>query len=675
MKTKIVEVRNLFCMICEDKVSSILSRIEGVIDHKTNVYTKEIYMKYDPKKIKYSEILKILNAGGFVTSITGEVLRKDLALILLFLVYKIHWLYFPLSNILLSLVTSSVFQYFNIQAILRNKSFNKNFLVLLSSFLCYLLGVWVFITEEFEVLCIEYHSLSIDIFSYVLLSSMLLSFIVKLSKVNLYSISQIKRTLVKRLTSSKGFEEVEMEKIIPGDVIYHKEGYVYFDGRVIQGECLVDESDILGEDCLKPKTIDENILSSTKIISGEILLKVEGVGKNSYTGKILSLIENSSFKDIFRKNRNSALYTFLVLICSFLISLIYYLRHCEDDEELWLNIFKMFISSMISLCPCVFIISEPLIALKARKYLLSHNIVVNNYSPLFTKQPKILFIDKTGTLTKGYCEVLTYKIFSNVEENKSIILKMEEEYQRTVYGSIYRLLKGSVDPSCAINGLSYTSGCGLKCFYKSREVRLGKKEFVSNNHRNSSLEKYFKKEKIVYFSIQSKVEGYFVLSDNINPTAYKMVEDLKKMFSKVCILSGDQKKNVRKVSQSLNIPDYFYEQTSREKLCTILNAGCPSLMIGDGTNDIPSFRASNLSISVNLENTGADVVLLSNDLNDVVTALKYFSRMYNKNLVNYFFAVIYNILILFFIVHTQEDMMVCSMAISLTFILLNSLLI
>ncbi|KAF9762189.1 putative copper-exporting P-type ATPase [Nosema granulosis] len=687
MKVKIIEVKNLFCLICEDKVSEIMKEIEGVLEYKTNIYTKEIYMKYDPTKVRFREILRTLNEKGFLTSDSGSFLRKECLLLFLFVVFHFHWIFINLNDSIVSLLVSSAFQYYNLKDLLMFHSFNKNFVVTISSFLCYLLGIWMFLIEEYTVVSIEYLTLSINIFTFILISSMLLALIVNMTKLNLYSISQIQRKFVKKLDINKEkiieFQTLALEKLLPGDVICLNIGYVYVDGTIIKGACLVDESDISGEDCLKQRKKNDKIYSSTKIIDGDILLRVDRVGKESYTGKILSLIEDSSFKNIFCRNKTPSFYTSCVLCTSLVVATGFFFRSL-DVEDLYPKVFRMFISTMISLCPCVFVVSEPLIALKARKYLLSQNIIVNNFSHVFECSPKVVFLDKTGTLTKGFSEVQDYRIYKDLERNASIIMNMEEKYQNTVYGSVYRLMKSIKGDFINTTNIDvfYISGSGIRCCYDSQEIRLGKKSFATNSssQKKSLVEKYHKKERIVYFSIQFKIEGYFILSDNINPSAHLFVQTLKKEYSKVIVLSGDQKANVEKVSRSLGIEEYFYEQTSKDKMGTIMNyfkEGKPSIMIGDGTNDIPAFRASGLSISVNLNNTSADVILLSDDLNGILVALQYFKKMHYKNLTNYIFAVMYNLIVFIWLIQTKTDSIdisCISMMASLTFIVVNSLL-
>ncbi|EOB12852.1 Cadmium/zinc-transporting ATPase 4 [Nosema bombycis CQ1] len=367
IQTKIIQMRNLYCLMCEDKVSEVLNNVKGIIEHRTNVYTKELFLKYDSSVISFANILKYLNDNKFMTNETYKFLSYEFLLILLIIVYKILYIVFYSLDFFVLFIVPTILFLKNSVDLMRSKKWTNNSVTCLSSILCYFLGLYLFFFDDYTIRSAEYVILSVDILFYSLVNSFTLSYIVNISKINLYSINQIKN------------RHNKMEKKLKvGNVIEQSEGYVYVDGTIVEGNCVVDESDITGEEALKHKGPNEQILSSTQIIEGSVKLRIDKVGKQTYTGKVLSLIEEAGFKETYTSSENNSLYT----VClSLLSAAIYYLWSIEDYKLI--KSFKIFILTLISLCPCVFLISEPLISLKGRKYLLSHDIVMNEFKMYF----------------------------------------------------------------------------------------------------------------------------------------------------------------------------------------------------------------------------------------------------------------------------------------------------
>ena len=82
-------------------------------------------------------------------------------------------------------------------------------------------------------------------------------------------------------------KDIDKEEVVLDDVVLLKTGsQVMLDSKVLDGECLVNESLITGEDDPILKKEGDEILSGSFVISGNITTKVVHIGEDNYTSKI-----------------------------------------------------------------------------------------------------------------------------------------------------------------------------------------------------------------------------------------------------------------------------------------------------------------------------------------------------------------------------------------------------
>ncbi|MGC8570153.1 MAG: HAD-IC family P-type ATPase [Caldivirga sp.] len=116
------------------------------------------------------------------------------------------------------------------------------------------------------------------------------------------------------------------------------------------------------------------------------------------------------------------------------------------------------------------------------------------------------------------------------------------------------------------------------------------------------------------------------------------------------MLSGDRLDRVKALADSLGIREYYTELTPEDKVRVIMElrrwVNGNILMIRDGVNDAAAMASSDVSIamgsSVGVSKNTADIVLLSNDLNEVLLMLKRRGRLSKAIPSNIILALLYN---------------------------------
>ena len=108
------------------------------------------------------------------------------------------------------------------------------------------------------------------------------------------------------------------------------------------------------------------------------------------------------------------------------------------------------------------------------------------------------------------------------------------------------------------------------------------------------------------------------------------------------MLTGDSESGAKSSAEALGITEYRSQVLPEDKSRIVeeLKAeGKTVIMVGDGINDSPALAAADVSVSMknssDIAREVADISLLSDDLNDLITLRKLSTGMFDKINTNY----------------------------------------
>ena len=419
-------------------------------------------------------------------------------------------------------------------------------------------------------------------------------------------------------------KEISPEKISINDIMVIKNGErIPVDGVIVEGETHLDTSSLTGESLPRSAKVKDKVLSG--YINRDNLIKVKATTtyKNSTTQRIIEMIEKSEDKksnyETFIR-RFSKIYTPIVVILAILITLVPTIL--GYDIHIWLYRSLVFI---VTSCPCALVISVPLGYFCGIGRASKEGIVVKGARELESlKEIDYLILDKTGTITEGVFEVT--KI--DTDMNKNEFLKIVASAETHSNHPIGKAIKEKYNKELfEVTNYKEIPGKGISCKINNKDILVGNNKLLEdNNIKFTSSEDI---GTIIYLAEGKNYKGYLVISDKIKETS-KNITSLKEVINKeIIVLSGDNNNIVEDVSKKIGIKKFFGELLPLDKVEKVKeykNDG-KVLFIGDGINDAPVIKTSDVGISVGGIGSDAtieasDAVLMSEDINKVGDAIK-----------------------------------------------------
>ena len=164
-----------------------------------------------------------------------------------------------------------------------------------------------------------------------------------------------------------------------------------------------------------------------------------------------------------------------------------------------------------------------------------------------------------------------------------------------------------------------------------------------NKTQEKKIKKEVKEHSVVYMAIDGKLQGLICIDDPVREEAKYVIEELKSLgIENVIMLTGDSESGAKSSAEALGITEYRSQVLPEDKSRIVeeLKAeGKTVIMVGDGINDSPALAAADVSVSMknssDIAREVADISLLSDDLNDLITLRKLSTGMFDKINTNY----------------------------------------
>lgn len=454
-------------------------------------------------------------------------------------------------------------------------------------------------------------------------------------------------------------KKVSPEEVGVGDIIVVKPGEkVPLDGKVIEGNSMVDTSALTGESVPREVGAGDSILGGVINRNGLLTIEVEKEFGDSTIAKILDLVQNASSKKAPTENfitKFARYYTPIVVFSAVALAIIPPLVIDGATFSQWLYRALAF---LVVSCPCALVVSIPLgffggiggasrngILIKGGNYLEALNNV------------EIIVFDKTGTLTKGVFKVTEVKAQNNFTSDELInYAAYAESYSNHPIATSILKAYGTEIAKDSIENYEEISGYGVKAMVSGREVLAG--NFKLMNNEKIIYQQIETIGTVVHVAVDKRYAGYIVISDEIKEDSAKAIKDLKAIgVKKTVMLTGDNKIVGNKVAKQLGLDKVYAEllpDQKVEKVELLDKEKSPKgklIFVGDGINDAPVLARADIGIAMGGVGSdaaieAADVVIMTDEPSKITAAIKIAKKTRRIVMQNIIFALGIKIILL-----------------------------
>ena len=635
-------INNLDCANCARKVEEYLSSIDGMEDVSVNFNTLKLTF-YSSKEFSLDEVNKLVKEVEPDCFLTEEEVaqKKEYSILVLIIatilgviatMFKLPW-HFNLIATIISYALLLYRPFINaIKMLIRNKTINENALITISC-----IGAFI-VNEKMEGMMVA---------ALYILGKILEEKAINNTRSGVKNLLSIKQDYA-NLKQENDIKKVNVSDVKVGDILLIRKGEkIPVDGKVISGSTYLDVSCLTGEADLLFANKGDEVLSGS-INNGDVVeIEATSLFSDSLASKILDLVLEATDKKAKTETmvaKLSKVYTPIVLLLAILTSILLPIfSSISYGDAIYRGLTFLVIS-----CPCAIAISVPLSYFTGIGVCSKNGILVkgSNYLDNLARINKIVF-DKTGTLTTGTFNVKSIEVMDNnytKDEIVDLLVKGEALSIHPIARSICSLVDYKIDTS-DVKDFKSIEGLGISYTIGDKKIVVGNKKLCDCNYDTS-----------MHFNINGKHVASILLDDGIKKNAHSVISKLHDKNIDTLMFTGDKKEKAYDVAKSVGIDlnCVKYEILPDEKYkCyeEIHNDNDLIAFVGDGINDAPTLKRSDVGISMGGIGTSAaieasDVVIMADDLmkiNDAIDIAKYTNHIIKQNLI---FAILVKIVIL-----------------------------
>lgn len=438
---------------------------------------------------------------------------------------------------------------------------------------------------------------------------------------------------------------VDTNDIKEGDqILVHMGNVIPFDGIVVAGEGMVNQSSLTGESLPVAKRPEGYVYAGTVLEEGELTILVkEGSGSTRYE-KIVTMIEETEKLKSSVESKAEHLADKLVPYTLLGTGFVYLLTR---------NTTKALSVLMVDFS-CALKLSMPITVLAAIREANRHRITVKGgkFLEKMAEADTIVF-DKTGTLTKAQPVVAKVISFNGWPEEELLRMAacLEEHFPHSMAKAVVNAAKDkNLNHEENHSKVEYIVAHGISSRVDGKKVIIGSYHFVFEDEhcvipegREADFAALNAEYSHLYLAMDGKLAAVICIADPIRPEAADVVRKLRAGgIKRLVMMTGDSERTAAAVAEAVGVDEYYSEVLPEDKAAFVDKehaAGRKVIMIGDGVNDSPALSAADVGIAISdgaqIAREVADITIEADNLYELVSLLTISKIMVRRIHENY----------------------------------------
>ena len=457
----------------------------------------------------------------------------------------------------------------------------------------------------------------------------------------------------------ENWQTLPINEVRVGDIIQVKPGEkIPLDGVVKNGSSYLDESMLTGEAKAVNKQVGEEIMGGTINKTGSFEFEVTKVGNDTVLAQIVKTVKEAQGSKLPIQaiaDKVVAVFVPIILIIAAFTFIIWLIWGPSPN----LN-YALVVSAAVLLiaCPCAMGLATPISIMVGSGRAANMGVFFRKGEALQALQNvQIIAFDKTGTLTKGTSELTNILLEDGFDEREvlGLVASLEQKSEHPIAEALVKeanirdLVLSEVESFRAIPGY------GIEGIINAKKVQIGSRRFIQDLGLSNlpSLDWAKEGKTVVHVAVNGEFVATLAVADTLKENTKQTLEALNLFGIKTVMITGDNNDTARAIANDININEIYAEVLPNDKVSIIraLNArGATVAFVGDGINDAPALASADVGIAIgtgtDIAIEAADVVLMSGNLEGVLTALSISKATLRNIKQNLFWAFIYNIVLI-----------------------------
>ena len=484
--------------------------------------------------------------------------------------------------------------------------------------------------------------------------------------------------------------DMDIDAVRPGDLILVRPGEkIATDGVIIEGQPYIDEAMITGEPIPVTKRVGDRVTGGTLNTTNSFTFKTTHTGGDTVLARIIRMVEAAQGTKLPIQalvDRVTAWFVPIIILCSLSTFVVWFwLGPAPSLTHALINA----VAVMIIACPCAMGLATPTSIMVGTGRAAELGVLFRQGDALQRlRDVQVVAFDKTGTLTLGK-PALTDFVVLEPAYDRALLLSwaaaMQAHSEHPIAHAIVQAALADHLPTLSAQGFTAISGAGVRATVSGHAVSSGAQAFMQTEGIDISAAAHYSEQwgqqgkTPICLAVDGKLAALMAVADPLKPSARGAIEALQQLGLRTVMITGDNKYTARAVAKQLGIDEVHAEVLPEGKVAVLkalqrssaagastevsayglagpvesksANTGTRSsntvlAFVGDGINDAPALATADVGIAIG---TGTDVaiesasvVLMSDDLLGVATAIGLSRATLTNIRQNLFWAFAYN---------------------------------